>query len=227
MALSDYDWNQTRNEIIARAYRMIGKLSVGETLSSEMLDQGVVALNAMVKSWQNQQVFLWTLREFTQALTPGTASYSLASLDPQIYAIDKAYYQVTANDDDPVQVISYRQYIDIPHKDDPGDPYVVAFDNQLSPTIYVYPVPTVAKNLYYLGMVKLKDFDTANGNADFPVRWLQALTYGLARELIPEFGSDGGTARMIEGRFQEEFRIARTGEREGIEYEFVGGAFEK
>jgi len=226
MALSDYDWTQTRNEIVERAYRMIGKLSVGETMSAEMLSQAVTALNAMVKSWQNEQVFLWTIKEFTLALTNGTKSYSLAAVDPQPYGIDKAYLRINSSDD-PVQVASWRQYVDIYDKEDSGDPYLVALDMAIVPTLYVYPVPTQSRTLYYTGLVKLKDFDSASGSADFPVRWLQALTYGLAHELVPEYGSDEASARRIERRFMEEFRKAKGGEREGAEYELVGGAFEE
>lgn len=63
MALSDYDFNTTRNEIIERAYRIIGKLDPGDTLPGDMMVQAVIALNSLVKSWQSKHVFLWTLRD--------------------------------------------------------------------------------------------------------------------------------------------------------------------
>ena len=40
----------------------------------------------------------------------------------------------------------------------------------------------------YTKVLRLQDFDAAADNPDFPVRWTQALIYGLASDLAPEFG---------------------------------------
>ena len=224
MAASDYDFNVTRNEIIERAYRLIGALSVGETMTAEMLTQAVIALNSMIKSWQSRNVFLWTLRDFTQTLTAGDPTYPLSSTDPSVYAIDRAYLRID-NDDRHIRVASYRQYQDIYNKTDPGDPVLIALDNQLSPTMYVWPVPTQARTIYYSGIVKLKDFDTAGGSPDFPVRYVEAITYGLAHKLSSEYGLPLAERRELERQAQMEFQEAKSGERERAESDFVGGAF--
>jgi hypothetical protein len=223
MAASDYDFNATRNEIIERAYRIIGKLSVGETLSGDMYSQAVIALNSMIKSWQSKHVFLWTIREFTQTLTTGQASYSLASTDPAVYAIDRAYLRID-NIDNPCDVASYRQYVDIPDKTSKGDPSIVALNGLITPTMYVWPVPTQTRTLYYTGIVKLKDFDTAAGNGDFPVRYIEAITFGLAHKLSYEYGLPIQQSRELERQYQAEFGEAKSGERERAEYEFCDGA---
>ena len=223
MATSEYDFNVTRNEIIERAYRIIGKLSVGETLSGDMYSQAVIALNSMIKSWQSKHVFLWTIKEFTQTLTAGQASYSLATSDPSVYAIDRAYLKIN-NTDSACEVASYRQYVDIPNKNAPGDPSVVALDGQINPTLYVWPIPTQTRTLYYTGIVKLKDFDSAAGNADFPVRYIEAITFGLAHKLSYEYGLPIQQSRELERQYQAEFGEAKSGERERAEYEFCSGA---
>jgi len=223
MAASDYDFNVTRNEIIERAYRIIGKFSLGDVLSAEMYQQGIIALNSMIKSWQGKHVFLWTIKEFTQTLTVGQASYSLASTDPAVYAIDRAYLRYD-NIDHPCDVASYRQYVDIPDKTSKGDPTLVALNGQMSPTLYVWPVPQQTRTLYYTGIVKLKDFDTAAGNSDFPVRYIEAITFGLAHKLSYEYGLPIQQSRELERQFQAEFGEAKSGERERAEYEFCEGA---
>lgn len=223
MAASDYNFNVTRNEIIERAYRIIGKLSVGDTMSAEMLSQALVAMNSMIKSWQSKNVFLWTIKEFTLPLLASTKSY-VAPTDPPIYAIDQAYLRLT-NDDQRIQVASWRQYVDIWDKDSTGDPQVVALSTDITPTIYVWPVPTTSRTLYYTGIVKLKDFDTAGGNPDFPVRYVEAITYGLAHKLSSEYGLPIAERRELERQFQQEFAEAKGGERERADLEFVDGAF--
>ena len=225
MPTSDYDFNVTRTEIIERAYRIVGKLSMGETLSAEMSSQAMIALNSMIKSWQSRHVFLWTVREFTQSLAPGVLSYSLAGSDPCIYALDRAYIRLDG-DDHPISVASWRQYVDITDKNGTGDPVLVALDTQLSPTLYVWPVPTITRTLYYTGLVKLKDFDTAGGNPDFPVRYVEAITFGLAHKLACEYGLPIAERRELERQYQGEFSEAKSGEREQVEYEFVNGAFD-
>ena len=224
MALSDYNFNVTRTEIIERAYRIIGKLSMGEPLSAEMHLQGVLALNSMVKSWQSKHVFLWTLTQFTQTLTAGQASYSLASVEPPVYAIDRAYLRID-DVDRPMEVASWRQYVVISRKVTPGDPSVVALDTSMNPTMYVWPVPTQTRTMYYTGIVKLKDFDTSGGNPDFPVRYVDALTFGLAHALSFEYGLPISERREIERQYQGAFAEAKGGERERADYEFVDGAF--
>jgi hypothetical protein len=223
MALSEYDFNVTRNEIIERAYRIIGKHSMGETVSGEMLTQAVIALNAMVKAWQSRNCFLWTLREFTQTLSANIASYSLAAVDPPILAIDSAYLRIN-NLDEPVDVASWRQYVDIPDKTAKGDPTVLALNTAITPTLYVWPVPTQTRTLYCSAIVRLKDFDTAGGNPDFPVRYIEALTYGLAHALSYEYGLPLAERRDLENQAIKTFQEAKVGDRERAEFEFCEGA---
>jgi hypothetical protein len=224
MALSDYDFNTTRNEIIERAYRIIGKLDPGDTLPGDMMVQAVIALNSLVKSWQSKHVFLWTLRDFTQSLTPSVASYSLALSDPPIYAIDRAYIRIN-NIDTKLDVASWRQYWDIQDKTSTGDPTMVALDTQITPTLYVWPVPQEPRTIHFTAIVKLKDFDTANGNPDFPVRYADALTFGLAHALSFEYGLPLAERREIERQYQNNFAEAKGGERDRADFEFCDGAF--
>jgi hypothetical protein len=222
MATTEYDFNQTRTEIIERAYRIIGKLSMGETLSAEMHRQAVIALNSMIKSWQARHVFLWTIKEFTLPLVAEVKSYPIPA-DPLVYAIDRAYLRID-NGDSNLAVSSWRQYVDIYDKEVAGDPTLVALTTAITPTLYVWPVPTQARTLYYTGIVRLKDFESSAGNPDFPVHYLEALTFGLAHKLASEYGLPLQERRELERQFQAEFMEAKTGDRERAEYEFVDGS---
>lgn len=224
MAASDYDFNQTRTEVIERAFRIIGKLSPGETVTAEMHTQAVGALNTMVESWQSENVFLWAIKPFTQTVTSGVSSYSLSATDPLLYGVDKAFIRIN-NTDIPLEVVSYRQYIDIPVKTSGGDPVLVAVDNQISPTLYVWPVPQQTRSLYLLGLVRLKDFDTSSGNPDFPVRYLKALAFGLASDLAPEYGLAATEQRNLMMIAEKEFLRAKRGERQRPDNNFLKGAF--
>lgn len=224
MATTDYDFRQTRNEIIQRAFRLIGALTLGDPLTAEKIDQGITALNQIVKSWQADRIFLWTLKELTQALTATNASYSLNGTDSNIIGIDKAFLRIS-NTDIPLEILSYRQYSDIPTKTDAGNPTCIAINYESSPTLYVYPVPAGSLTMYYLGIIRLKDMDTASGNADFPVRFEQALTYALAKDLADEYGLPLGERGYLRGKADELYTIARKSDRERADNEFVEPAY--
>jgi hypothetical protein len=226
MAVTDYDFNSTRNEVIERAFRIIGALSLGETLSADQILQGVTALNHVVKSWQSDHIFLWTLKALTiSPLVGGTATYAL-STDPAVIAVDKAFLR-QSNKDLPLEVISWRDYQELPNKTDSGDPTCVTIDNLPAPTLYTWPVVSsvTGKSLYLLCITKLKDWDLAAGSGDFPVKFVDALTYSLAANLADEYGLPLGERNQLERKAASFYDIAKRGDRDRSDYEFVSGAF--
>jgi hypothetical protein len=44
------------------------------------------------------------------------------------------------------------------------------------------------KKLYFVYQRPFEDFDAATDNPDFPQEWYDAVTYGLATRLAPEYG---------------------------------------
>lgn len=222
MATTDYDFNLTRNEIIQRALRIVGVLSLGESLSAEMYDQARIALNAMVKVWQGDRIFLWTLVDDTLTTSAGTESYAFDT-DPKIIGIDQAFLRVNSADT-PIEIISFREYQYIIDKTAPGDPTHAAhhFAEQ---KLYFWPTPNATRTIYYTGIVRVQDMDTAAGTPDFPVEWLNALTYGLAYDLSDEYGKGLGERQAIGAKAKEFYAIARKSDRDRGESEFVCSAY--
>ena len=86
--------------------------------------------------------------------------------------------------------LSRSDYFRLPNKNSVGIPTQFYFDPQigLSP-FYIWPTPTSVDDTVTLTMQrKLLDFDLASDTPDFPAEWLDALTYGLAHRLSPEYG---------------------------------------
>lgn len=215
-----YDWNLTRNEIIQRSHRIIGAYNSGVT--ADQLSFADTALNSMVKAWQSDHIFLWTLAESTVSLTATNASYSLSSAN--IIGIDKAWLRINSTEY-PLRQVSYREYEEIPQKTDAGQPLAYCVNNAISQTLYVYPTPEASYTFYYLGVKKLADFDAAGDNADFPQRWIDAISYGLAAQLADEYGLPISERQWITAKANEIKEAARRGERENKEEEFVEGAY--
>ncbi len=54
------DWVRTRDQILTRALRIVGAVSMGDTPSSSAVTEASEALNAIVKQLQVRGVRLWS-----------------------------------------------------------------------------------------------------------------------------------------------------------------------
>lgn len=227
MAATDYDYSLTRDQIIARAYRLVGATSTDQALTAAQLSDGVISLNSMIKEWQNDHIFLWTLREFTIDLVAGTASYAIED-DPAIMDLDSAQVRI-GTQDRPLQVVSWREYFDLPDKTNAGTPELVCIDARLTPTLYFWPTPNDStQDFRGLGIAKLKDAETsgAAGTMDFTQRWFGALAYGLALELAPEAGITLGERDWLQKKFDEKLLKAKRGDLARVTEMIVDGSYD-
>ena len=234
------NWIATRDNIIYAALRKLGVKESDNPPTVEEVQDAAFALNALVNSWQNDDVHLWTIAEEIMLLTASTLSYSLSS---SIMEMRTPFFRRDDQDTD-LSLLTREEYLSLPSKKDSGDPTSLYVDYQLAnPTVYAWPVPNNTTSmvvgtdaLYYLcikdhtsaaayrpitgasyatywqavstvtatawvtatdyvsdvirytKVLRLQDFDAAADNPDFPVRWMQALIYGLASDLSPEYG---------------------------------------
>lgn len=218
--MAGYDWRLTRDEIIKAAIR---KLAPGHTPTATQITDGAEALNAIVKTWQNIGVRLWTVEWNTQTLSSGTANYGL---DP-ILDVHKAF--VRRDDTDyPVEIITINRYFDESDKSDPGLAKFMAYKSDInSPEIYVWPVPDNSTDvLHYLQVRRLYDLDSANEYPDFPSKWITPLIWNLASELAPEYGLPVDLRQDLMGRGTAYLELAIKGERaSGPTDDFVRSAY--
>lgn len=225
MAATDYDFTRTRNEIIKRAFRIIGVLSVGDSLGGNETTQGAELLDTVVKNWQVKKTFLWTLKPLTASLLSGTRTYTL-STDPAVISIERAYLRDSNNIDTPLDIVSWTEYHDIPNKTQEGTPCAVTIDYQAGPTLYVYPVPSSNSwTLFYLARVKSQDWDNASDTGEIPAAWIQPLVYALAVELAYEYGIPIRERQALEARAFNEFREASGFNGQATDSGFVKGAY--
>ncbi len=225
MAITDYDFDTTRNEIIQRAFRMVGALADGESLSAEMLANGVIALNDMVDAWQGDRIFLWTLQELSVTLVVATATYAISD-DPLVIGVDAANLVDSSGNESPLKLISKREYHDILDKDMSGEPCSIMIDH--NPTLSLTTWPVLGSGSYtinVLAITKMTDWDTAAGVGDLPRRWKEALVYNLANRLVDEYPLELSRIRRIEQMAERSYAIARKSDRD-IGDVFVSGAFE-
>lgn len=190
------NYSSTRDLLIKGALRLLGVLAQGETPSTDQTTEAAEALNYLTKAWMADGMPLWGLKEYELTLTASTAKYrigeSQAVNTPKPVRVISAY-RTTSSVDSPMQVITRDEYNKIGIKTTSGYPYQVYYDPQRTyGDLYVYPVPdaTVASDstVTIVYQRPFEDFDGASDEPDFPQEWFDALKYGLATRLAPEYG---------------------------------------
>lgn len=115
----------------------------------------------------------------------------------------------TTNKDTPVEMLSRSDYELYGRKDTASLPNSFFFDPAFSVTdpntvTRVYPEPIDNnRELHLFAQMTFEDVAAGSDTFDFPQEWFAVLKYGLARELVIEYGVDEATERRIEKRFAE------------------------
>lgn len=188
MAASDYDFSSTRAKVFKRAFRILRVVDPRGELDGFQTDQALEALQAMLKAWQAKKVFLWTVKSFSTTFTGGAASKALSSVnDGHLKWVDKV--SVTSNGNEIfLEALSLEKYNTLSDKTEQSElPTKFSQDYSSSPTLYLHPVPSANVSGTIYGIVKLKDWDTSSSFGDFPIEWINAITFGLAEQLMLEY----------------------------------------
>ena len=184
MPATDYDFVLTKNELIGEAFRKIGVLADGQSLSGDQLLTASDKLNLIIKSWGEDGVHLWTPITDTISTVIGTASYSIPTTNGLKY-IDRAYV-VENGSDMPLSRMSLFDYEDIYQKADAGKPYYFS-PRPSEAKVYFYPVPNQVWTVKLFGVRPLKDWTDASSTGEFPARWQLALKFALAVDLGEDY----------------------------------------
>lgn len=224
MAAADYDFTLTRNQIIGNALRAVGALGPAEIPSGGDMAEAIQLLQAVVKSWQTKRIYLWQETSGVITLSAAAGPYTFSTADPVIYLL--AAQRRTSSRDHDLDIISYEDYCRIQEKTRSGTPVKVAVNYIAIPEVYVWPVPTGVDYIYYLGVRKLKDWDTAAGSGDFPEHWQEALTFALAYRLSFPHGLPMSERKVLKDEADRLFKQAADSDRPREDFTVVRGAFD-
>lgn len=212
MASANFDYLATRNDIIASAFRIVGVHSVGQPLPANKLAQGVEALQMLIKSWINKHIFLWSY-EVTDFDTVANQERYLEAdgVSADIIGVDRAWYvDPSSNEDIPIDVISFRRYLDQWNKEtNPSTPCAITFKRGPEPSVYVWPSPNAVFTIKMLSIFALQDFDTAGGSGEIPAEMQRALKYGLAADLFDEYPANVEHMNFVQRKAEILFQEAK------------------
>lgn len=193
-----YAWTLTRANLIASILRKLGVLGAGDSVQPE--DSVVVAeaLDARLKELQTLGVLWWNVSgaQTSITLTGGTAT---ATISPSDYLLPVTMMLDVGTEQQPIRIISHREYQEIPTKTEQGEPETVFIDGT---TCRFWPVPKAngTAKLTYQSIAA----DTENGSAaDVPVGMIRSLSEIVAADLVNEYNPPADRAgRLLAGRVE-------------------------
>jgi hypothetical protein len=112
---------------------------------------------------------------------------------------------ISTDEDTPISMLGRGDYEIYGSKTTEGIVNSFFYDPQLTNgSLKVYPTPGDAtRELHLFVQSTIEDITNSTDTFDFPQEWFMALRYGLARELLVEYGVDEATERRIEMRWRE------------------------
>jgi len=185
-------YSTNRDDIIKRALRLIGAISQGETPTVLQVSEAATALNSLVKAWAADGMPLWAITEQTLPLVSGQFVYPLSNPKP-LKILQAWNHNTTSNVDIPMRIITQAEYNVLGNKTSSGNPIQVYYDPRRNTgDMHLFPVPSSTEQsanvIHYVCQIPFEDFNSATDEPDFPQEWYDAITYGLATRLAPEYG---------------------------------------
>lgn len=184
----DISFELTGDQIISAALRKLGVLAKGQTADAEDLSNGRQALNGLITLFSTDGMPLWKREELLVPLTVGITLYTLTgALKVAQVVIQELSSEVEWD------LINRSEYDLNRLPTSTGVPVHYGFTPEISTgTLRIWPAPDASAAASYRLLVEYqRKFDgfVAGGNTpDFPSFWTDALVYGLAVRLAPEYG---------------------------------------
>lgn len=202
-------WQLTRNQIIEAAMRKVQALAKGQTPDSEDYTNATIALNGLIAQYQALGMQLWKRKEYDLTLVADQNSYTIGVGQSVNTVFPLKLHQVISVDTDSgaqidVQILSVYDFNLLPQNSDAtGEPVNVTYQPFINyGVLKVWPTPdaTIAtqKTLKLVYQSPIEDFSASTDTPDFPKEWTNALIYGLAVLIAPEFGVPLEDRRLLQ-----------------------------
>ena len=186
----------TAESLITRAYKILGELAGGETLTANQATDGLEALNAMLDSYSIQRLMIYEIRQESLTWTANAASMTIGDGgDFDTHRPDRvetgSYFEDTNSVAYPVDIVRNRSvYDNIYDKTvESSYPELLYYEPSVTlATLYVYPVPNQLLTLHLNSWQPLTVFDSLSEVHNLPPGYRRMLSYNLAKELEAEVG---------------------------------------
>lgn len=185
--------DQTAQELIKMALRVIDVSATGEPASDDDMQDALAAMKVMFRNWATKGMTIYTTGIDTHTLAAGTVSYTIGSggtintTRPQSI---RSAFVVSSGLDYPLNIISEEEYTAIAIKDQ-GDNY--PSDLWYKPEyplgkIYLHPPGGGVLTLH--SIKQLSEPSALTTSIAFPGEYDAAIKWNLAEQMCPEYGKE-------------------------------------
>lgn len=186
-----YSYTLTRDVLLTTALRKLGVIAAGQTPTAENLSDASVALNTIVAEFRTKGMPLWARTEYTFTPTTGVYNIGVGSTLNTVFPVKLLQaYRTENNSKIPLEIVA-RQDFNILPSNSVGSPLKVNYQPLINTgVISLWPVPNTT-NTATVTLVYQRPFDYFDSSSDvmdFPEEWYNAIIYGVAALLAPEWG---------------------------------------
>jgi len=202
----------SRDSIIAAALRKVGALAAGQTPSAEDLTNGMQALNALVSEFQTFGMPLWKRTQYTLTAVIGTNSYTIGESQTVNTPFPIKMESVVIRTSGAAQEVLpiSRTEFNLLNTTSTGKPVQYTYQPFINNGIIKFwPIPDVAYSIELTYRKPVEGFTAATETPDFPQEWQNALIYGLAELLAPEYGVPLNDRGMLRKEAERHLDIAK------------------
>lgn len=186
------DFSLNAGQLIGRAYRILGNLEPPWVPSADQMTQGMIALNAMLKSFQSDGINLYRQTRIT---IPVPAMTNQIEITPRVMGVEQVSWVVQGNPSPywrPMGEFSWVDFWNLPNpqSNTTSGPSVYMFNRQdTSSFLYIWPLATNGGSMVASVGRVVNDVNDPTDAVDFPDEWTEAMIYNLADRLMDDQGT--------------------------------------
>lgn len=190
-----YTWTMTLQSFVNAALRKLAVLSGGSFPETYETTNAVEAVNAMISGFQADGMPLWVMDQYSFPTEASKGEYSIgpgydlpASTPP--LKVTQAWRSTNSQANIPMNVYTDYNFNLLPQTAGPSTPVNLHYQpDRASGIIKLWPIPLDTSHTITIKYQKAyQDLLTLSDEIDFPRYWYEAIIYGLASRLAPEYG---------------------------------------
>lgn len=191
------------SDLINGAFRKIGVLAAGELPNTDESTDALETLNALMESWSAEQATVYQILNYQNYLTAATAAYTIGTgatfNTSRPLKIESAGIITPDGLRHEMKLVGVGDWGKIEEKTLTGKLPKVLYNDNAFPlaTLNVWPIPNAAGGAPTLDLYlwqQLQQFVAITDTFSMPPPYFRALTYALAIDLAPEYGSQAQAA---------------------------------
>jgi hypothetical protein len=209
--MATYTFTVNQQTLIQAAFRLIGQFNDDSPPPQSDLNNASQALNMMIKYWMSKNYPLWCVTDLPFTVTQGQVQYLIGPGSPtvglqtyRVLRIPMARIQYVNAGQPALEVpliqLSRQEYDQLGQKAAQGTPNSYYYDPQLNNGVLsLYLAPDAQANIVTLTCQRpIADVLNAGDAFDFPIEWTNAIKWGLAEQLLPEYFVPESVAARVE-----------------------------